>query len=254
LARRLNLKVGSVLPPFYHSRSGEHTSEVVGIFRSDVSLWQARLIVTSFETAAQIFDQPDLATGLMVYCFPGGYQEKVQRALLRDLTLNLSTGTARARVVSREELAALVPQGPLRREGIFTLLWVLAFAVGILAIMVTSGYGLSERRREIGILKATGWQTDELLLRSLVESFLISLSGFSLSVVLAYVWLRLLNGYWIAGVFLSGVDREPSFRVPFRLLPVPVLLAFLLAFVVVMSGSLFSTWRAAIAAPRAAMR
>jgi len=253
LARRLGLQVGSLLPPFYRSSKGEHVSEVVGVFRSDVSLWQARLIVTSFETAGHLFDQPDLATDLLVHCRPG-YQEEVQRALLRNLTLKLPGGPAHPRVVAREDLAALLPQGLLHREGVFTLLFVLAFVVGILVILVTSGFGLSERRREIGILKATGWQTDELLLRSLVESFLLSLAGASLGVVLAFVWLRWLNGYWIAGVFLAGVDRAPGFRVPFRLTPVPALLAFLIALVVVMSGSLYSTWRAATTPPREAMR
>src|SRR5258707_333313 len=48
LGRRLHLKVGDPIPPFYQSRSGEKLSKVVGIFRSDVTLWQARLIVTSF--------------------------------------------------------------------------------------------------------------------------------------------------------------------------------------------------------------
>jgi hypothetical protein len=42
--------------------------------------------------------------------------------------------------------------------------------------------------------------------------------------------------------------------VPFRLVPVPVLLAFLIALVVVMTGSLWSTWRAATTPPREAMR
>jgi ABC-type lipoprotein release transport system permease subunit len=253
LARRLNLVVGSRLPPFYHSRSGDHVSEIVGIFRSDVSLWQARLIVTSFVTAAHIFDQPDLATDLLVHCRPG-YQEEVQRAILYHVSLGLRGGTGRPRVVAREDLAALLPRGLLHREGIFTLLFVLAFAVSILVILVTSGFGLSERRREIAILKATGWQTDELLLRSLVESFLISLGGASLAIVLAFVWLKGLNGYWIAGVFLAGVDRAPGFRVPFHLAPVSALLAFLIAFVVVLCGSLYSTWRAATAPPREVMR
>jgi ABC-type lipoprotein release transport system permease subunit len=253
LARRLHLEVGSLLPPFYHSRTGEHVSEVVGIFRSDVSLWQARLIVTSLETAAHLFDRPGLATDFLVHCRPG-YQEEVRHALRRHVLLGLPGGPAPPRVVAREDLAALLPQGPLQREGIFTLLFVLAFAVGILVILVTSGFGLSERRREIGILKAVGWQTDELLLRSLVESVLLSLAGASLAVVLAFAWLKGLNGYWIAGVFLAGVDRSPGFSVPFRLMPVPTLLAFLVAFVVVMSGSLYSTWRAATAPPREAMR
>jgi ABC-type antimicrobial peptide transport system permease subunit len=156
--------------------------------------------------------------------------------------------------VGREDLALLLPQGPRHREGVFTLLHVLAFSVGILVVLVTSGLGLAERRREVGILKATGWQTDQLLLRSLVESFLLSLGAASAAVVLAYAWLKGANGYGIAGVFLAGVDRVPGFRVPFRLTPVPALLAFLIAFVVVMSGSLYSTWRAATAPPREAMR
>src|SRR5262249_32326759 len=189
LARRVSLTVGSLLPPFYRNRQGEHVSEVVGIFRSDVPLWQARLMVTSFATAERIFDQPGLATDLLVYCRPG-YQDAVQKAIVRDVGLTFPGGTARPRVVAREELAALLPQGLLHREGVFTLLFVLAFAVGILVILVTSGFGLSERRREIGILKATGWQTDELLLRSLVENGFLSLAGASLALVLAFVWLK----------------------------------------------------------------
>lgn len=248
LARRLNLKVGSYLPPFYHSREGERVSEVVGVFRSDVALWQARLVVTSFETAAHIFDQPGRATDLLVTCRPG-YEGEVQRAIRQTVKL-----PGRPHVVAREDLAALLPQGLWHREGVFTLLFVLAFAVAILVVLVTSGLGLSERRREIGILKATGWQTDELLLRSLVESLLISLAGAALSVVLAFVWLRWFNGYGVAGVFLPGVERQPSFRVPFRLAPVPALLTFLVALVVVMSGSLYSTWRAAVAPPGEALR
>jgi ABC-type lipoprotein release transport system permease subunit len=250
LARRLNLQVGSLLPPFYHSRSGERVSEVVGVFRSDVSIWQARVIVTSLDTAAHVFDQPDLATDLLVYCRPG-YQDEVRRAIPRQGALG---ATVRARVLAREDVAALLPQGPLRREGIFTLLFVLAFAVGILVILVTTGFGLSERRHEIGILKALGWQTDEVMLRSLSESALIALAGASLAIVAAVFWLKGLNGYGIAGVFLVGVDRAPGFQVPFRLTPVPALLGFGIAFVLVMTGSLYSTWRAATAPPREALR
>ncbi|HMC66259.1 MAG TPA: ABC transporter permease [Gemmataceae bacterium] len=112
----------------------------------------------------------------------------------------------------------------------------------------------STRRREIGILKATGWQTDEVLLRSLVESFSLSLVAASVSILLAYAWLKWFNGYWIAGVFLAGVDAAPTFRVPFLLAPVPVLLAFVVSFAVVMSGTLYSSWRAATVAPMEAMR
>lgn len=255
LARRLHLQVGSFIPPFYQSAAGDRVSEVVGLFRSDVSLWESRLALTSFETAAAIFDQPGLATELLVWCQPG-YQEAVTTAILR-LRVEAppgAKGRLRLRVTGKEDLQAIVPRGLLHREGVFNLLFLLAFVVAISVILVTSGVGLAERRREIGILKATGWQTDEILLRSLVESGCLSLAGAALSVVLAFAWLRWLNGYWIAGVFLAGVDVAPGCRVPFQLTPVPALLAFVMAFMVVGSGSLVATWRAATVPPVRAMR
>jgi ABC-type lipoprotein release transport system permease subunit len=99
-----------------------------------------------------------------------------------------------------------------------------------------------------------GWQTDEVLLRCLVESSCVALTGAALSLVLAFAWLRWLNGFWIASVFLTGIAAAPPFAVPFRLAPVPTLLAFVIAFVVVACGSLYSTWQAAVAAPFQALR
>jgi len=250
LAKHLKLKPGDRIPPFYHSRRGDRVSHVVGVFHSDASLWQAQVIVTSLETAAEIFDQPGLATDLLVDC-RDGYDAHVRRHILLNLP---APNSARLRVVGRDELAATIPRGLLHREGIFNLHFLLAFVSATLVLLVTSGFGLTERRREIGILKALGWQTDEVLLRSLVESCLLSLLGAALSVVLAYAWLRGLNGVFVASLFLGEVDAYPSFPVPFRLTPIPTLLAFIFSFVIVMSGTLYSTWRAAIASPREAMR
>jgi ABC-type lipoprotein release transport system permease subunit len=255
LARRLGLRVGDLLPPFYHSRQGERLSRVVGIFRSDVGLWQAHLVLTTLDAAAAIFDQPGLATDLLVYCRPG-YEDEVRGAVVRSVSLTPpgTEGHVGPRVTTRQDLEALLPRGVLHREGVFNLLFLLAFVVGILTVLVTSGFGLSGRRREVGILKATGWQTDEVLLRGGVESCLLSLAGASLSVLLAYVWLAWLNGYGIAAVFLAGAGAAPGFRVPFRLAPVPALLAFLVSFVLVLSGTLYSSWRAAAAPPFAVIR
>ncbi len=255
LAQRLRLRVGDMLPPFYRNRHGERLSQVVGIFRSEGALTQAHLVLAVFDTAAAIFDQEGLATDLLVYCRAGA-QDQVRQEIQQSVRLSPpeAGGHVQPRVTTREDLEVLIPRGLLHREGIFNVLYTLAFAVSILVILVTSGFGLAARRREIGILKATGWQTDEILLRDAVESLLLSLAGASLSVLLAYVWLRGFNGYWIAGVFLVGVDTMPGFRVPFRLTPVPVLLTFLVSFVVVLSGTLFSSWRAATTPPFEAIR
>jgi ABC-type lipoprotein release transport system permease subunit len=255
LARRLTLRIGDLIPPFYHNSRGDRVSEVVGLFESDVSIWQARLVLTTFDTASRIFDQPDLATDLLVDCRPG-YSESVATTIQREVYFPHPPENApvRARVISREELSAVLPSGLIHRAGIFNLHFVLAFAVGVLVILVTSGLGLSERRREVGILKATGWQTDEVLLRSAVESLVLSLVGACVALLLAYIWLRWLNGFWIASIFLNGVDVIPALRVPFRLTPIPAVFAFLLSLVLVLTGTLYSCWRAATVMPIDALR
>ncbi len=253
LARRLKLGVGARLPPFYHNSRGERVSTIVGVFQSDISIWQSQLMFTSFETAGEIFDQEGLATDLVVRCQPG-YDDHVRRAILRTVEVPSIGGTMQLQVTSRRELDVLAAGGQSHREGIFNLHFVLAFVIGILVVLVTSGFGLRERRREIGILKATGWQTDEVLLRSLSESLLLSVGGASISILLAFVWLKVFNGYGIAGIFIPGVAAAPGFTVPFRLTPVPALLAYVIAVAITMSGSIWSSWRSAIVPPDEAMR
>jgi len=255
LARRLGLDVGSVLPPFYHNTEGDRLSEVVGIFESDASQWQANLIVTSFETAAAIFDQQGMATDLVVYCQPG-YDAAVRTRILQDAShlVPLSTEALHLRITTRAELRALLDEGLMNREGIFNVHYVMAFSAAILVILVTSGFGLVERRREIGILKATGWQTDQVRLRWVVQSLLLSMALAGLAVVLGFAWLRWFNGFGVAGIFIAGAGAIPAFPVPFRLTPVPVMLAFFLSSVLVLSGSVFTSWRIATAQPREALR
>ncbi|MCS7047202.1 MAG: FtsX-like permease family protein [Gemmataceae bacterium] len=254
LARRLRLKVGAVFPPFYRSTEGERLSRVVGLFTSDAGLWQSRVMLTTLKTAGHIFNQQGSATDFLVTCRPG-YAEQVTTALLSGpLAEEVPTRPWRLAVISRTEAAGLLRAGVRQREGIFALHWLLVIIAGIMGMLVTSGVGLRERRREIGILKATGWQTSEVLWRCAVENLLLATAGAALSILLAYAWLRWLNGFWLASVVLPGVDVVPSFPVPFRLAPVPSMLAVLLGLVVVLSGSLASTWRAAVAAPATAMR
>ncbi len=256
LAQRLNLKIGSMIPPFYQNEQGERLSRVVGLFKANAPLWQANLILTTLDTAQAIFAQPaGVATDLLVWCRPG-YEEAVARSItwLPSLGDQTGRGPVRFQVTTRQDLLVLLPQGLMHREGLFNLHFVLVFIIGILVFLVVSGLGLGERRREIAILKAMGWQTDQLLLRGVVESVALSLMGACLAFLLAWVWLRLLNGYGIAGVVLAGVGVMPDFQVPFRLAPIPLLLGFVLAFVIVGTGTVYSSWRAAIAPPRDAMR
>lgn len=261
LSQRLRLSVGAAIPPFYRNRGGERVTHVVGIFQSDLPIWQAHILLTTFETASQLFDETGFASDLLVWCRPG-YESAVATTIRRWPALD-ATGGREADdptpplapwVVTRDECASLLPNRVLGDEGVFTLHFVLAFAVGIPLVLVATGFGLSERRRETGLLKAVGWRTDEILLRGLVESVVLALLGASSTVLLAWAWLEVFDGAGIVRIFVPEADRFPGFELPFRLMPEPVGMVTLVAVAVVASGSLWSLWRAAIAAPAEAMR
>jgi ABC-type lipoprotein release transport system permease subunit len=243
LARRLNLKVGSVLPPFYRNdHQGERLSRVVGVFSPSAPVWQSNLILTTFDTAAAVFDQEGVASDLLVWCTPEG-ATRVAGAV--------RTSAGRYHVAAREELFPAPPDAR-RAGGALTLLYLPVLACGALVLTVTSGAGLPERRREVAILRATGWQTDEILLRAAAESWTLCLIAVGAALVGVWVWLDVFNGFGVAVIFLPGPD--PGVRVPYRLAPLSALVALVVALALVLVGTFFESWRAAVAEPREAMR
>lgn len=252
LAAALDLDVGDQVPPFYRSAGGERISTVVGVFRPGATIWQSRMVFTSLETAAAIADQPETVTDCLV-TFGDAAPDEVAAAIRR---MDFSAGTAgrlRPRVTTRADLEALVPRDLLHTEGVYHALFALVLATGIPIVIVSSGVGLSTRRRETGLLRATGWRVDEVLLRSVCESLSVATGAGCLAVILSWAWLSLAGGVGVAAVFLRGADVLPGFDIPFRMAPLPVLLGFCLAFTFVLTGTVSAIWRAASVPPAAAM-
>ena len=105
-----------------------------------------------------------------------------------------------------------------------------------------------------GIAEELDLLTDEILGRSLVESVLLGLASAAIASLVALVWLKWLNGFWIAGIFLAGVETQPTIAVPYVLAVQPAGLAVLVACLLVTTGSAYSTWRTAVTPPAEAMR
>jgi hypothetical protein len=200
-------------------------------------------------------DEPGAVSGLLVECDPAS-EESVARAIRRLRFGSDAAGEARLRprVTTRADLQLLVPRDILHTEGAYHALFALAFATGVPLVLVTSGVGLSTRRRETGLLRATGWRIDEVLLRGLTESVSVALAGGALAVVLAWCWLELANGFGVAAVFIHGTPAAPGFDLPYRLTPLPVTLGFAFALLLVLAGTISATWRAASTDPAEAMK
>jgi len=115
--------------------------------------------------------------------------------------------------------------------------------------------GLSvEERKEIGILKAIGWETSDVILMKYWEGTVISLVSFLTGLLLAYVHVFFTSAVLFEPVLKGWAVLYPRFR------PVPfidgaqVAALFFLTVVPYTVATIVPSWRAATVDPDAAMR
>lgn len=140
------------------------------------------------------------------------------------------------------------------REGLLAALAgaaLLAFA--IFAAEKASGLS-AEEAREIGILKAIGWDTRDVISMKLWEGGLVSLGAFLLGAVAAYLHVFFLGGSLFAPVLKGWAVIYPEFDLSPHVDGLQLTTLALLTTVPYIAATLVPIWRAASADPDAIMR
>ena len=249
VAEYAGLDVGS---RFSLKRRPDQIFKIAGLFTSTCNIWNVDLLLMNFEDASELFGLMGKATDLSVMTRPG-YEEIV------DIIVRLSeeeeqSGEPTLRVQTRELIDRYSQRGFNIKAGVYTGFYCLVFALGIPSIGVISGFGLSERRREIGVMKALGWQTQEVLEMVALENLIMSILSVPFIILVTMGWIYLFNGAGISKFFVASLNVMVPFSVPSRIFPVPVVLGTFLAIILTMVGSIYSTWRTAIVPPSEAVK
>ncbi len=247
LAERLELKKGDELRFFLFPAM---PFKIVDFIDGDLSIWASSLVLLTFNDAATIFKLPGFASEILLYSRPGTEANIAEHLSSLGKPWDMIPPL---RIQTKSIVNQYINRGFDLQAGVFFLFYLTAFALSIPALLILSGFGRGARRKEIGILKATGWQTLEVLEMTCIENILLALLGSMLAVVLAMLWLKAFNGIGIAPLFISGISWIPEFKVPSLFTPMPVLFSFLFGIVLTMLGTVITTWKTAITPPLTTM-
>jgi len=220
---------------------------VTGVFSATSDLLTQDLIVMPTAGLHQFFGLHDsLATDLAVSVYNPNEVETIATKIKRIVP--------DSRPISRSELLRTYSAVFDWRSGMMLALFSSAFmAFCILAWDKATGLSAGERR-EIGILKAIGWDTGDVLLLKFMEGLVVSLLAFLCGCLVAFLLVFVGGAPLLGGILRGWSILFPELRpTPFIDLYQLATLAFL-TIVPYVASTVIPAWRAATSDPDEVMR
>jgi ABC-type lipoprotein release transport system permease subunit len=140
------------------------------------------------------------------------------------------------------------------RSGVITVLLMMALLTFVIFAWDKASGLSAEERREIGILKAIGWETADVIAVKTYEGSLMSFFSFTAGILLAYGHVFFSQVFLFAPALKGWSVLYPDFRITPFVDPYQVAILFFLTVVPYTVATIVPSWRAAIVDPDAVMR
>ncbi len=232
----------------FKTAAGAVTELAVGdILSSDSELVASDLVLVSDSDFQAIFgSSPGLATDIVV--------RVANPRELSTIALKISERLPDTRIILKDDMLRTYDAVFSWRGGILALI-LLGIVLAFIIVSWDKASGLSqEERREIGILKAVGWETSDVILMKFWEGTVVSLSAFLLGFLLAYVHIFFFSARLFAPVLKGWSVLYPQFRlIPF-IDASEITALFFLTVVPYAVATIIPSWRASVTDPDAVMK
>jgi ABC-type lipoprotein release transport system permease subunit len=241
-----NLQLGDFLS--LNDINGKKVSyEIVGSFGAKSDLLTKDLIILPIKESLKIIGlQDSLCTDIAVEIYN---PEEID-----NIGKKIDTLFPSLRVVTLAQLSSTYQTLFSWRGGIFiygSLLSVLAF----LLLMWERASGLSSNeKKELGILKAIGWQINDVLFLKLTEGAILSITATLLGIVLAYIHVFVFNSPILKPFLVGWSVLYPAYDLQPFVSFGDILSVFSLSVVPYLTATLFPAWRGATTEAADAMR
>lgn len=225
----------------------KYALEVAGTFDSEVQIYTADLILVPIDTARKILGFYEETECSDVLLFLKNHSNA------EALAQKISTSIEGARPLTKKVMLSLTELSFGQRSGYFHLLWfILLVNILIIAWSVMSRLTFNQKK-EIGILKAIGWDTQDIMILKAMEVFIIS----SLSVIsglIAGIVYMLADAPGLKKFIIGWAEIYPDFPIPLYVEWQTVFLIVALGILPLTTATLIPIWKLSLTDPIEAIR
>jgi putative ABC transport system permease protein len=182
LAANLGVQVGDRMPLFGTPILGISEYRVTGIYNSDIN-WENGGLVVNARILQERLDAGNSYILVFVYTSRAD-AERVQARIEEILPDLVAVPAGQVTKEFSQQLEIL--------DDFVLLVTIIALVVGVLGVLNTMMMSVSERTREIGMLRAVGWTRRRVLGVILAEGVLLSLVGAGLGLAMGVAGTELL--------------------------------------------------------------
>lgn len=219
---------------------------VVGIFSSETTIYTADLIVMSIEDARKFFRIPEgYLTDMIVYVNPEVPVDNVAAQL--SILPN-------SRVLTQELLLRGYKAAYGGRGGFLTTFWVILLSsVALISFSQATIVG-RESIFEVGLLKAFGFTTLDIIEIRLIESLILGVFSASLGMVIGIIYDIWFKASIFAQALLGWAFLPAEFRMPVYISFPSVFSLYAITILPLLFATTVPAWLNAITDPELAMR
>jgi len=221
--------------------------EVIGIFTSESKIYSYDMILTDIQSAREVLGYENATfTDIAVWTNYGSD--------LNSVAFRLDTGIAEARVLTSDAIRDSMLKAYTGRAGITALLWVILLLSVVLLAFTVSSAGSEEARREVGLLKALGFDTVDVLEIRMLECVTLSLLGVSLGISFAIIFDFILGAPLLAGYILGWSLVLLPGGIPLAISLSTIFMVYAVGLIPILVAAVVPSWRNAITEPDIVLR
>jgi ABC-type lipoprotein release transport system permease subunit len=251
VADLLGAKVGQTLSILSESNQ-MHQYIVKGIFNSESSIYNADMILMNLNDARDFFNVPDgKYTDLKVYVTP--VDQTQYHSLLNYVGREISSAS-NVRVLTKDVLLNAQEATFGARSGFYSVVWyIILIAVALIAFNQTVVVG-HESKFEVGLLKALGFSTSDVIQVRLFESAILGTIAGTIGLTVGILYDVVFNAPVLRDFMLGWAIIYPSFSVPIYISAQTILITYAITIVPLLFATVIPSWLNATVDPDIAMR